>query len=467
MSGAYIVPYLLDFLHVSPSSHQESTGFYNGTQSENNLIQYDQFLDYNSLINIDSHHLIRQLNNGLLSFQDRATEFSSNDDNQDLMQHHYELYMEGHFFEYGLYQSTDPPPIIAANRFGVVYGDPIFESNGGRFEVRGEAHKIYNLLSDRDIQINAMFVPSGTVETNLGSFGIQIRNHRLEYREGGTVFLNGIRLLAGAEATLENGETITWNGCALTIRTAEYNIRITPNRIEVRTSELGVFQDHIMPHGLLGQTIDLDGVPRNGRGIQGEGAIEGTYRNYEVQDLFSNNFIYNRNAYGSGRMPANNNQVVIRYDHRILLESTINGFNNLESSTPIQRFLDSIEKFYRESLGNIIKRQYRTFSLLNDRDVQIDVRVEPSRNGKKNVNYSIRIRNNIIEYRIGGAPLINGRSVMNMRAILGVEEIVRWDGSILTVETIRYAIQIMPDRIEIAIINGQQVGTLPTLVVSR
>ena len=372
----------------------------------------------------------------------------SNDDNQDFMHYHYELYMEGYFFEYQLcpptQQSPATSPIIAGNRTGVVYGDPIFESNGGRYEVRGEAGKIYNLLSDRDIQINARFVPSGTVETNLGDFGITIRNHQLEYREGGEVFLNGLRLESGMEAVLENGETITWNGHALTIQTNEYReIRITPNRIEVRTAELGVFQDCIMPHGLLGQAFDVSGLARNGTGIQGEGAIQGNYRQYEVSALFSNSFIHNRNAHNPASVQAaNNNRVIFQHNPALLLQNNIRY-----SPSPI-----TLQELLRLNLGDEASFIH---SILNDRDLQIYANIQPSSTRTTQppratvVSYFLRIRSNMIEYRVGSTPIINGRRVTNMRIVSGIHEEIRWDGSNLIVLTSRYIIRVTPDRIQI------------------
>ena len=371
-----------------------------------------------------------------------STPFDDIDDKNEFFHYHYEFYMQGHFF---WYQFCPPEPahgigpIVAANRSGVVYGDPIFESNGGRFEVRGEAHRIYNLLSDRDIQINARFLPSGTVETNLGDFGIRIRNHRIEFRDEGRAFINGIELHRGAEVTLENEETLTWDSGNLTINTGEYNIRIKRNRIEIRTGELGVFQDGVMPHGLFGQTIDLEGRPRNSRGIQGEGAIEGTYRDYEVTNLFSNNFRFNRNIHNTG---ANNNRVIIRYNPRMLFENEIN--HNPFSSALLRRdedFWNRLDRIFRNS----------TLNIFHSANIQVSVTGRNNLFPRTSLIY-IRTRNNIIEYRTSSRILINGNRLVTRGGIaLYRQEIVNTNGDVLTIRADRYTIRIAPDVIEIEI----------------
>lgn len=433
--------YSFGFLQRAFAAYAQAGTLSNFHNNLENVIQsHDQFD-----LNVFAH----------IRFQNGQSNSSLSSNTLEVNQHYYMFSLEGHISMSGLYPSSNAGlsnaqnlgnlfgrrPIIAANRTGVVYGDPIFQSNGGRFEVRGEANRIYNLLSDSNIQVNARFVPSGTEETNLGDFGVQIRNHRIEYRNGGTVFFNGTQLFAGAEVVLENGETLEWTGRALTITTSEYNIKIKPNRIEIKTGQLGVFQDGVMPHGLFGQTIDLEGRPRNGTGIQGEGAIEGTYRDYEVQDLFSNNFRYNRNvcSAGLGEMPVNSNQILIRYNHRIFLEGQVE-----------QNFL----------LSNPVSSVNRLFTLFNNQDVQVRTRsesplarikpprtrnesprtrVKPPRTRvealptrRTNVNYSRR--RSVIEYRATSEVLINsGRIATNTSGIVEIEEIIQGDGSIETI----------------------------------
>lgn len=203
-------------------------------------------------------------------------------------------------------ENNDPDctskPIIHANRKGKVYGDPIFEGFEGKgeyFNIRGKANRTYNLLSDKDIQVNSKFISAGGKETNLGDIGIKIRQHRIHFKDdSGTPSVNGVELAPGSIIVLDKGETIIWDGYNLRVITKEYRFKVSNNKLEVKTGSKGVFSDGVMPHGLLGQTADLDGIPRiNYDTFQGEGVIDGTYHDYEVSDLFANNFRFNRNIH--------------------------------------------------------------------------------------------------------------------------------------------------------------------------
>ena len=50
----------------------------------------------------------------------------------------------------------------------------------------------------------------------------------------------------------------------------------------------------LWPHGIVGQTADHDGIARRSEGRNGEGIIEGTYRDYEVSSLWADDFRFNK-----------------------------------------------------------------------------------------------------------------------------------------------------------------------------
>lgn len=192
-----------------------------------------------------------------------------------------------------------------------VWGDPHFvDFDGGNFDVQGEAGKVYNLLSDRDVQLNArfgVFNDAANGLTVLSEVGLQSGWDKLRLdRTGQAPTVNGQPMAIGQTVNLDKGGKATWDGNRLVVDTNEYTIGfdVVKGGSEVSSyinadftiKEGGPYTDFIAPHGLLGQTAD--GGKRNdgktGAGAQGEGAIEGIYTDYEVSGLFDNRFIHNR-----------------------------------------------------------------------------------------------------------------------------------------------------------------------------
>lgn len=223
-----------------------------------------------------------------------------------------------------------PPPVTPnyGGPTGQTWGDPHFVCfEGGKYDVQGKAGKTYNIISDKTLQMNARF-DEYTKEkgaTVMGAVGIKVGDEKSgvtkieadaktgvakvngkELKKGDTVkFKTGVKDQNGADI---EGSAV-WDGKKLTVNTAEYQIELTDKGghfdTHYRVSNFGVRADGVQSHGLLGQTADFDGKARNGKqgaGAQGEGAIDGVYTDYEVSDLFGDNFKFNRYGAAAGQV---------------------------------------------------------------------------------------------------------------------------------------------------------------------
>lgn len=195
---------------------------------------------------------------------------------------------------------------------GRVWGDPHFVgADGEKFDVQGEAGKTYNILSDKDLQVNAKFEEWGgknSGATTIGELGMTIGKDQVKFDKNGELTINGEKAKDGTyldgAVTLKDGK--------LSVKTDEYSfdVEVQDNaggdhlNIENIRSE-NANGDGIMPKGLWGGTVDGDGEARtgdSGRGAQGGGAIEEadgdisargdkeTVKSYEVDDLFDTEF---------------------------------------------------------------------------------------------------------------------------------------------------------------------------------
>lgn len=202
---------------------------------------------------------------------------------------------------------------------GLVWGDPHFRGDdGGFYDVQGEAGRVYNLLSDSDLQLNARFiywqgeVADGTV---LGAFGLTMGDDRLEVDLAGGS-LNGSPLEVGTTQTAKG--SVSYDGTVTTVDTGDYILTMTrqDGLFALRIKVVDPFSDLVAPHGLWGQTVDADSDARDGDfykdnyeyGLQGGGALDrvtadGTvvrsergdmtaYQLYETAGLFSTSALY-------------------------------------------------------------------------------------------------------------------------------------------------------------------------------
>ncbi|MGB1009502.1 MAG: hypothetical protein ACPGVP_07255, partial [Thiolinea sp.] len=176
------------------------------------------------------------------------------------------------------------------------------------------AGKTYNILSDKNIQMNAEFRAWGSKgATVMGQMGFTLGNDKVAFDEKGNLNVNGEK--QGNGSYLDGA--VQKQGNQLKIDFGEYQLTIDAkgkNGMDIDYASDNVATDGVMPHGLWGQTADGDGKARNGdkgSGAQGGGAIEGldgeitkrgdksTVSHYEVGGLFDTSFT-NFNRFSGG-----------------------------------------------------------------------------------------------------------------------------------------------------------------------
>ena len=212
--------------------------------------------------------------------------------------------------------SSDDDTVIAGT--GRIWGDPHFiGQDGGKYDVQGEAGKSYNLLSDKDFQMNGRFDQYKNTDglTVVGQVGIAAGSDQIEVNKTGEVLVNGQELKAGDKVQLEDGGYVEYHayGGGVTVESGEWKTDIDfQNKGSGPTAHLNIdvstdnaVADGVKPHGLLGQTFDADDDARNGdkgKGTQGGGAIEDANGNitdrgdreaielYEVDNVHDRNF---------------------------------------------------------------------------------------------------------------------------------------------------------------------------------
>lgn len=203
---------------------------------------------------------------------------------------------------------------VGSGQDGLIWGDPHFRGDdGGFYDVTGEADRVYNLLSDSNLQLNAKFiywqgeVTDGTV---IGELGLTLGNDQLFVDLNGAS-LNGNDLPVG-QFVMGNG-TVDYDGAVTTINTGDYILELTrqDGLFAVRIKVIDPFSDLVAPHGLWGQTVDGDVEARDGDfykdnfiyGLQGGGALDridangnivrtergdlSSFELYETADIFS------------------------------------------------------------------------------------------------------------------------------------------------------------------------------------
>ena len=186
-----------------------------------------------------------------------------------------------------------------------IQGDPHFVgADGGRYDVQGKAGKTYNILSDKDLQVNAKFQAyGGGGATTMGEIGVTMGQDQVQIDKAGKVTINGEAM----EGNSALDGAITKSGKVVTVKSGEYQIKITSagGYLNAAFNSDNVAADGVMPHGVWGQAADGDGKARNGdkgAGAQGGGAIEGldgeiskkgdktTVQQYEVNGIFDTDF---------------------------------------------------------------------------------------------------------------------------------------------------------------------------------
>jgi hypothetical protein len=201
---------------------------------------------------------------------------------------------------------------VAIKDGATIWGDPHFVgADGENYDIKGEAGKTYNILSDKNFQLNSTFRAKGSNQTLMGAIGATIRNnsevHQVKVTEQGELTIDNKVMQDGTYQV--GNSTVTKKGMDVTIKTPEYEVKTGSRSGELALDfkSTNVASDGVMPHGLWGQTADGDGKKRvgdQGDPAQGGGVIEKldgtisargdteTYKLYEVKSLFDTGFAH-------------------------------------------------------------------------------------------------------------------------------------------------------------------------------
>jgi hypothetical protein len=190
---------------------------------------------------------------------------------------------------------------------------PIFSGfEGEEFQFDGIPNKFFNLLTDENIQVNAHF----NSHKRIDEIGIKIGNSKIKWSaQDGKPEINGQKLHHRSYITVDNQAyhsfveikpliSATENGNtpvnSLLINAVKYCFNIVRNKnCSVMLPyffkfDAIIYNGNVRPHGIVGQTADFNGAPRISNGNQGQGIIEGNQLDYVVNDIWSNNFRYNK-----------------------------------------------------------------------------------------------------------------------------------------------------------------------------
>lgn len=217
--------------------------------------------------------------------------------------------------------------IITPTNSANCVGDPHFVGfENDRFDFHGVPNKTYNLLSDYNVSVNALFGDYTSVPgtTYLEEIGIVIGTKEvgfttIRFSSKGVVYVNeklmkkkkqefptGLGGMGSIEITMDSSWQSMLDGLpadgvfqnGIIVNTGNFKLRIP--RFISELSHMSVFASllnvPVSPHGIIGQTADFDGKPRIGTGPNGEGAVDGKPEDYEVKDLFSPDFVFSRFA---------------------------------------------------------------------------------------------------------------------------------------------------------------------------
>jgi len=207
---------------------------------------------------------------------------------------------------------------------GRVGGDPHFNGlDGEEFDVMGEPDKWFALVSDVNFQVNALFVKGCKSKdfTAIGSIALIIGDQRIHINLTCHAMLNETFSLLKVGSVTPIGENGKYGVIhhalpqVYYVDTPDYYLKINPFIIDPGYQkpdmpfygedcipgyfniDLDLENQQRKPHGILGQTAhhQHDGyfkLPEINK--QGEGEIEGTYKDYIVSDMFSTDFKYSK-----------------------------------------------------------------------------------------------------------------------------------------------------------------------------
>jgi len=209
-----------------------------------------------------------------------------------------------------------------------VNGDPHFVGfQGEKYDVQGEPEKWFNILSDAEVQVNAFFSQmyyNGKGQTNMVSVGIMVNGRHILLNNASQIFVDdnevtqkqqkgegSANIVASEKDGKRNGTVVavlSWSVANRLVKMDTFDYVIALQRTESHKGaaffDVGISLKHsrARPHGLVGQTAHhvYKGGNTNSntntafRGHEGEGVIEGTFKDYEVSSAFATDFLYNR-----------------------------------------------------------------------------------------------------------------------------------------------------------------------------
>jgi hypothetical protein len=220
---------------------------------------------------------------------------------------------------------------------------------GEKFDFMGEDGKYYCMLSAGTLQLNVRMhcMPESTF-TYIDEVGIKVGNNEVgivkikmgldvdesnyavahldthQISRDPVYFSSGLKTKFGeavrGSVHLQTDTLVVEAGnCMISIKrvTEDEELGEIPHLdVHVDVLELGMLSDGVMPHGVIGQTIDKDRKPPKSDTIldripehvyrlnnaeidvfverQGAGIVEGSYKDYQVSDAFADDFKFNR-----------------------------------------------------------------------------------------------------------------------------------------------------------------------------
>jgi len=213
-------------------------------------------------------------------------------------------------------------------------GDPHFSGlRGQKFDVTGEPNTWFNIISDTNIQLNALFVHSCfKKETFMGELAFLVDGHKI-YADRAHLYLDGVAIPIGVPAgswiphtvklSGENESVVVYHPWINNYEVNAFGYKISLERWNAKNHTQrtdctdGLFNIKVQlddysshhPHGLLGQTAhskdEFDVLTKETgnfghtsaykpkMGKNGEGVIEGTYHDYIVSSAYASDFKFN------------------------------------------------------------------------------------------------------------------------------------------------------------------------------
>jgi len=218
------------------------------------------------------------------------------------------------------------PPLPTTTTGGTGNGgfkaDPIFNGlQGETYQIKGSDRAWFNILSAPALQYNGYFhdTCSGKQTTVISEIAMDISGHRIAMNSTGDLYLDGTPIKLGhgwkgfpigEHGKLGNVARPWVNYVYLT--TPDFAITIIRHVVDFAVQKPGMdffgskclaayFNSKVQlknsslrPHGLLGQTAHHVHPHQVHSGTQGEGEIEGNYRDYIVSSAYATDFKFNK-----------------------------------------------------------------------------------------------------------------------------------------------------------------------------